>query len=150
MLSKYCIQLDNCDPEDPDQDVHEPLADETQSWIGVIHIPVLEYYNARGSKACSVLERVCEQIFLLLLRCENMQYRLTFFEVQYLCYNLQVLACDWFYVCLILFCYVHVRVPKGFRAPGFQSKLCGAPGLQDQNIGAPGLPTFHLGLQASL
>ena len=56
----FHFQADGCDPEDPDQDVDEThQADESQSWIGVIHIPVLEYYNARGSKSCSVLERVC-------------------------------------------------------------------------------------------
>ena len=53
--------METCEAEelDQDQDDHELQNDETQSWIGVIHIPVLEYYNARGSKACSVLERVC-------------------------------------------------------------------------------------------
>ena len=53
--------METCEPEDsdPDEDDHELQNDETQSWIGVIHIPVLEYYNARGSKSCSVLERVC-------------------------------------------------------------------------------------------
>lgn len=53
--------MDACDTEDSDQDHDEslsPQTDESQSWIGVIHIPVLEYYNARGSKSCSVLERV--------------------------------------------------------------------------------------------
>ena len=29
--------------------------------------------------------------------------------------------------------------PKGFRAPGLRSKICGAPGLQDKNIGVLGL-----------
>lgn len=55
------FQMETCAPEDSDadQDDHELKNDETQSWIGVIHIPVLEYYNARGSKSCSVLERVC-------------------------------------------------------------------------------------------
>jgi len=57
-------EMDSCDPEDPDEDVDEPQPDETQSWIGVIRIPVLEYYNARGSKACSVLERVKKAMFL--------------------------------------------------------------------------------------
>ncbi len=53
--------METCEAEDADQDQddHELQNDETQSWIGVIHIPVLEYYNARGSKSCSVLERVC-------------------------------------------------------------------------------------------
>ena len=55
--------METCEPEDsdPEEDDHELQNDETQlqSWIGVIHIPVLEYYNARGSKSCSVLERVC-------------------------------------------------------------------------------------------
>ena len=53
--------MDSCEPEDSDQDVDDPsqAVDETQSWIGVMHIPVSEYYNARGSKSCSVLERVC-------------------------------------------------------------------------------------------
>ena len=57
--------METCEPEDSDadQDDHELQNDETQSWIGVIHIPVLEYYNARGSKSCSVLERVCVLLF---------------------------------------------------------------------------------------
>lgn len=56
--------METCEPEDSDQDQddHEIQNDETQSWIGVIHIPVLEYYNARGSKSCSVLERVCASL----------------------------------------------------------------------------------------
>ena len=59
--SVFSLQLDGCDPEDPDQEGDDSQqSDETQSWIGIIHIPVLEYYNARqGSKSCSVLDRVC-------------------------------------------------------------------------------------------
>lgn len=57
--------METCEAEELDQDDHELQNDETQSWIGVIHIPVLEYYNARGSKACSVLERVCALLLLL-------------------------------------------------------------------------------------
>ncbi|XP_078360748.1 RING finger protein 215-like [Oculina patagonica] len=59
-------EMDSCEAEDADQDQddHELQNDETQSWIGVIHIPVLEYYNARGSKSCSVLERVKKAVFL--------------------------------------------------------------------------------------
>ena len=58
--------MDTCEAEDSDQeqDDLELQNDETQSWIGVIHIPVLEYYNARGSKSCSVLERVCALVLL--------------------------------------------------------------------------------------
>ena len=57
--------METCEPEDsdPEEDDHELQNDETQSWIGVIHIPVLEYYYARGSKSCSVLERVCAWVF---------------------------------------------------------------------------------------
>lgn len=67
--------MDTCEPEDSDQDQDEPQMDEleTQSWIGVLHIPVLEYYNARGSKSCSVLERVCALIALLFLSKSNLQ-----------------------------------------------------------------------------
>lgn len=59
-------ELDGCDPEDPDQEGDDSQqSDETQSWIGIIHIPVLEYYNARqGSKSCSVLDRVKKAMFL--------------------------------------------------------------------------------------
>lgn len=59
-------EMETCEPEDSDadQDDRELQNDETQSWIGVIHIPVLEYYNARGSKSCSVLERVKKAMFL--------------------------------------------------------------------------------------
>ena len=74
--SLFCFQMDSCDPEDPDEDVDEPQPDETQSWIGVIRIPVLEYYNARGSKACSVLERVsspCHSVLLQYLLLEPIQ-----------------------------------------------------------------------------
>ena len=69
--------MENCEAEDSnqDQDDLELQNDETQSWIGVIHIPVLEYYNARGSKSCSVLERVCA---LVLLFCP----KLTFTQAQ--------------------------------------------------------------------
>lgn len=55
------MQIDACDPDDSEQDQDEsqsPQTDETQSWIGVIHIPVLDYYNAHGSKFCPVLEKV--------------------------------------------------------------------------------------------
>lgn len=61
-------EIDACDPDDSDQDQIDESqslqADETQSWIGVIHIPVLEYYNARGSKFCPVLERVKKAMLL--------------------------------------------------------------------------------------
>lgn len=69
--------METCEAEDSDQeqDDLELQSDETQSWIGVIHIPVQEYYNTRGSKSCSVLERVCT---LLLLFCP----KLTFTQAQ--------------------------------------------------------------------
>ena len=51
-----CLQLDSCNQEDPDE---TQVVDDKDSWIGVIRIPVLEYYNARGSRSCSILERVC-------------------------------------------------------------------------------------------
>ncbi|CAH3110223.1 unnamed protein product [Pocillopora meandrina] len=60
-------EIDACDPDDSEQDQDEsqsPQTDETQSWIGVIHIPVLDYYNARGSKFCPVLERVKKAMLL--------------------------------------------------------------------------------------
>ena len=55
--------MDSYDSEDsdPDEDDATPVADEARhGWIGVIHIPVLEYYNVgRGSsKSWSVLEKV--------------------------------------------------------------------------------------------
>ena len=55
--------MDSYDSEDsdPDEDDSTPVADEARhGWIGVTHIPVLEYYNVRrgSSKSWSVLEKV--------------------------------------------------------------------------------------------
>ena len=60
--------MDNYDSEDsdPDEDDATPVVDQhaRHGWIGVIYIPVLEYYNVhRGSsKSWSVLEKVCTQL----------------------------------------------------------------------------------------
>ena len=59
--------MDSYDSEDsdPDEDDATPVADEARhGWIGVIHIPVLEYYNVRrgSSKSWSVLEKVWAQL----------------------------------------------------------------------------------------
>ena len=59
--------MDSYDSEDsdPDEDDSTPVADEARhDWIGVIHIPVLEYYNVRrgSSKSWTVLEKVCAQL----------------------------------------------------------------------------------------
>ncbi|XP_073256809.1 RING finger protein 215-like [Porites lutea] len=63
------IEMDSYDSEDsdPDEDDATPVADEARhGWIGVIHIPVLEYYNVRrgSSKSWSVLEKVKKAMFL--------------------------------------------------------------------------------------
>ena len=59
--------MDSYDSEDsdPDEEDATPVADQARpGWIGVIHIPVLEYYNVRrgSSKSWSVLEKVCAQL----------------------------------------------------------------------------------------